>query len=243
MGGCSPNPTTSTLRPENVLLAHLASSACWLQVRLAAVQAVTPLVPLLGARAVLLLTGWQDPHQVPVASFFEPTTHVNYCALLAQDASWRVSWCSDLPGWFAGPDGWDIQLWQRVMCVQSEGFALLRAALPVGWSAMCSWRMPRLTCLDEGDNTRREVPAEQASSTRPDRAAVQVRAAFMTMLGVWQLQLPDREETEARLLPYLIAGLADAQPEAAVAAARALDALGALYEHEHAQELQVASAT
>ena len=72
---------------------------------------------------------------------------------------------------------------------------------------------------------------------------MQVRAAFMTMLGVWQLQLPERGETEARLLPYLIAGLADAQPEAAVAAARALDALGALYEHEHAQELQVASAT
>ena len=149
-----PNSTTSTLRRENVLLAHLASSACWLQVRLAAVQAVTPLVLLLGARAVLLLTGWQDPHQVPVASFFEPTTHVNHCALLAQDASWRVSRCSDLPGWFAGPDGWDIWLWQRVMCVWSGCCALLRAALPVGWSAMCSWRIPRLSRLDEGDNTR-----------------------------------------------------------------------------------------
>ena len=54
-------------------------------------QAVTPLVLLLGARAVLLVTGWQDPHQVPVAAFFQATTHVNHCALLAQDASWRVS--------------------------------------------------------------------------------------------------------------------------------------------------------
>ena len=80
---------------------------------------------------------------------------------------------------------------------------------------------------------------EWAADGELARAALQVRAAFVTMLGVWQLQLAEREETEARLLPYLVAGLSDTQPEAAAAAAQALDALGALYEHEHAQELQV----
>ena len=67
---------------------------------------------------------------------------------------------------------------------------------------------------------------------------MQVRAALMTMLGLWQLQLPERLETEARLLPYLVAGLWDVQPEAAAAAGQALDALGALYEHDNAQDLQ-----
>ena len=80
---------------------------------------------------------------------------------------------------------------------------------------------------------------EWAADGELARAALQVRAAFVTMLGVWQLQLA--EETEARLLPYLVAGLSDAQPEAAAAAAQALNALGALYEHEHAQELQVSA--
>ena len=232
---------------------HPASSPCWLQVRLAAVQAVTPLVLLLGARAVLRLAGWQDPHQVPVASFFEHTTHVNYCALLAQDASWRVSRRSELPGcglqprtYRAGRGGGGIGM----LC--SAGRALQCLWTVERWHAMCSWSMPSLACLGEGRQgpeeapgwcrfTRSDAPGEQACSTRPDRAVVQVRSAFMTVLGVWQLQLLEREETEARLLPYLIAGLADAQPEAAAAAAQALDALGALYEHEHAQELQVAS--
>ena len=59
------------------------------------------------------------------------------------------------------------------------------------------------------------------------------------MLGSWQLQLLERKETEARLLPYLIAGLTDEQPEAAGLAVASLQALGAAYEHEHAQELQV----
>lgn len=68
---------------------------------------------------------------------------------------------------------------------------------------------------------------------------MQVRAAFLKMLGSWQLQIPERDETEARLLPFLLAGLTDAQPEAAAAAAASLQALGAVYEQEHAQKLQV----
>ena len=61
----------------------------------------------------------------------------------------------------------------------------------------------------------------------------------MKLLGSWQLQLPERDETEARLLPYLLAGISDDQPEVAAVAVTSLQALGALYEQEHAQELQV----
>ena len=61
----------------------------------------------------------------------------------------------------------------------------------------------------------------------------------MKLLGSWQLQLPERDETEARLLPYLLTGTMDGQPEVAQAAVTSLAALGTLYEREHAQELQV----
>ena len=62
-------------------------------------RALAPLVLLLGPKAILLLTGWQDPHQVPIAAFFQHTTHVNYCAMLAQDSSWRVRLLRLLSPW------------------------------------------------------------------------------------------------------------------------------------------------
>ena len=73
---------------------------------------------------------------------------------------------------------------------------------------------------------------------RSMRACWQVRRAFLDMLATWLLELPDRDEHRPRLLPYLLAALADPAPTLAAAAAAALEALGAQYEREHAAELK-----
>ncbi len=70
------------------------------------------------------------------------------------------------------------------------------------------------------------------------RASRQVRRAFLDMLAAWLLELPDRDEHRPRLLPYLLAALADPVPALAAAAAAALEALGAQYERDHAAELK-----
>ena len=68
--------------------------------------------------------------------------------------------------------------------------------------------------------------------------AAQVRREFLGALAGWLLDLPQREEHRARLLPYLLAALADPAPDLAAAAAAHLGALGAQYEREHAPELK-----
>ena len=78
----------------------------------------------------------------------------------------------------------------------------------------------------------------QQSRDHGMRASWQVRRAFLDMLGAWLLELPDRDEHRARLLPYLLAALADPVPALAAAAAAALEALGAQYERDHAAELK-----
>ena len=60
------------------------------QVRLAAVEAVTVLVPCGAAEMVLQLTAWQDPHYVPIAAFYAPDVRVNYLARLAVDRAVAV---------------------------------------------------------------------------------------------------------------------------------------------------------
>ncbi|KAK9833415.1 hypothetical protein WJX81_003313 [Elliptochloris bilobata] len=69
-------------------------------------------------------------------------------------------------------------------------------------------------------------------------ASVQVRREFIDTLAEWLLELPQSDEHRPRLLPYLLAALADPSPDLAAAAASALDALGAQYEREHASELK-----
>lgn len=67
---------------------------------------------------------------------------------------------------------------------------------------------------------------------------LQVRREFLGMLAEWLLELPERAEHRPRLLPYLLALLADPAPTLAAAAADALGALGAQYEREHVKELK-----
>ncbi|KAF8058324.1 Dnaaf5 [Scenedesmus sp. PABB004] len=67
--------------------------------------------------------------------------------------------------------------------------------------------------------------------------AAQVRLAFVQAVGAWLLRLPERRDHEARLLPYLISGLADDAPCVVSAALGLLDDAGALYEAEHAADL------
>jgi hypothetical protein len=68
---------------------HSASrrAAGCVQVRVAAVRAVRALVPCGAADAALALTGFEDPHYVPVRAFYGPCARANFCARLAVDAS------------------------------------------------------------------------------------------------------------------------------------------------------------
>ena len=59
----------------------------------------------------------------------------------------------------------------------------------------------------------------------------------MRVVGDWLLTLRERSDHEGRLLPFLLAGLADGCPAVAAEAARLLDAVGALYEKEHEKEV------
>lgn len=68
--------------------------------------------------------------------------------------------------------------------------------------------------------------------------SLQVRREFLDMLAEWLLELPERAEHRPRLLPYLLALLADPAPALAAAAADALGTLGAQYEREHVTELK-----
>ena len=62
----------------------------WIQARLAAVEALTALVPCGAVDMILQLTAWQDPHYVPVAAFYAPDVRVNYLARLAADRAVAV---------------------------------------------------------------------------------------------------------------------------------------------------------
>jgi len=61
-------------------------------------------------------------------------------------------------------------------------------------------------------------------------APLQVRLAFVGMIGNWLLSLRERRDHEPRLLPYLLSGLCDDHPGVVGAAVELLDQLGQLYE-------------
>lgn len=65
-----------------------------------------------------------------------------------------------------------------------------------------------------------------------------MRREFLGTLAGWLLDLPQRDEHRSRLLPYLLAALADPAPDLAAAAAAHVIALGAQYEREHVAELK-----
>ena len=67
----------------------------------------------------------------------------------------------------------------------------------------------------------------------------QVRAAFVALVGWWMCKLDERQEHESRLLPYLLAALTDDCPSIAAAAWTMLDHVGAVWEQDHAAEVQV----
>jgi len=98
-------------------------------------------------------------------------------------------------------------------------------------------REPARQCLQPLDDGPC-VHAPDARRREAQRARAQVRRAFLDMLAAWLLELPERAEHRPRLLPYLLAALADPAPALAAAAAAALQALGAQYEREHASELK-----
>lgn len=64
-----------------------------------------------------------------------------------------------------------------------------------------------------------------------------VRRRFVEMLGGWMLNLPDRIDHEARLMPFLITMVGDDVPAVHNAAIEVVDALGIQYEKEHHDEV------
>jgi hypothetical protein len=50
------------------------------------------------------------------------------------------------------------------------------------------------------------------------------------MIGDWLLNLPDRMDHDTRLLPYLLNGLADPNPEIAASALKTIEDLGIQYD-------------
>ena len=66
-----------------------------------------------------------------------------------------------------------------------------------------------------------------------------VRERFYNMLGTWVTQLPDRWDHESRLVPYLLSGFSDANPELAALCLRYIEHCGAAYETEKADDVRV----
>ena len=68
----------------------------FLQVRVAALEAIKLAVLLGGHEMIYQLGAFQDPNLLPMASFYQPTVSVNFLSKLAQDSSPQVSliyWC------------------------------------------------------------------------------------------------------------------------------------------------------
>lgn len=63
--------------------------------------------------------------------------------------------------------------------------------------------------------------------------ATQVRLAFLGMLGDWLTRLPERNDHQPRLLPYVLSALCDESHTVVEAALKLLDQLGSQYEAEH----------
>ena len=217
------------------------------QVRVAAVRAIKALVPCGAADALLTLTAFQDPHYVPVRAFYGPCVRVNFCARLVVDASVQarracVSAGNAMPDWLnirasvtrPSPLTVSIQL-RRVLGAQHT---LQRTTLLQRACAVCplqSRAAPRTVCRGRAKGNR----SLAENLPKPDHfGAGQVRREFLDALAQWLLGLPQREEHRLRLLPYLLAALADPVPDLAAAAAAHLGALGAQYEREHASELK-----
>lgn len=68
---------------------------------------------------------------------------------------------------------------------------------------------------------------------------VQVRLAFLAMLAQWLERLPDCQDQQGRLLPYILAALCDPCPAVSSAARAALDRLGVLHEGERSGKRRV----
>lgn len=66
---------------------------------------------------------------------------------------------------------------------------------------------------------------------------MQVRLAFLDMIGNWLLTLRERRDHEARLLPYVLSGICDESPAVVEAALQLLEQLGQQYEREHEADL------
>ncbi|CEP00109.1 hypothetical protein PBRA_007843 [Plasmodiophora brassicae] len=64
-----------------------------------------------------------------------------------------------------------------------------------------------------------------------------VRAAFFAMMARWMTSLPDRYDYEALLTPYLLSALIDASDAIVQRGIDAVDAVGRLYEEDHADDL------
>lgn len=67
---------------------------------------------------------------------------------------------------------------------------------------------------------------------------VQVRVAFLQMIGDWLLHLPERVDHESRLLPYLLSALHDDDQQVRGQAWRLLEEVGGQYEKEHEKDLR-----
>ena len=69
-------------------------------------------------------------------------------------------------------------------------------------------------------------------------SAHSVRAEFVDMLGAWLCKLDERIDHQGRLLPYLVSALCDLHPAVQQRALRHIEAVGELYEQDHADELK-----
>lgn len=56
---------------------------------------------------------------------------------------------------------------------------------------------------------------------------------FLSCIGDWLLNLRERLDHEARLMPFILSALNDEVPDIAAAAVRLLDQLGAQYEKDN----------